>query len=102
MTSGLFDAYALTEALAAVIQGERGEEILDLYSAVRRRNFLEYTSPTASEFKELVFPSVGGRLMGELQWYREIAAHPARHRDFLRMPAECQTPSLLCAAKSLS
>jgi 3-(3-hydroxy-phenyl)propionate hydroxylase/6-hydroxy-3-succinoylpyridine 3-monooxygenase len=103
MTSGLFDAYALTEALAAVIQGDRGEEILDLYSDVRRRNFLEYTSPTASEFKEFVFPAGGGaRLAGELQRYREIASHPARRREFLRMPAGCQTPSLLSAAKSLS
>jgi 3-(3-hydroxy-phenyl)propionate hydroxylase len=102
MTSGLFDAYALTEALAAVIQGERDEEILDLYAGVRRRNFLEHTSPAASEFKELVFPADGGRLAGELQRYREIAAHPDRQRDFLRMPAVCQTPSLLSAARSLS
>jgi hypothetical protein len=37
-----------------------------------------------------------------LQWDREIAAHPARHRDYLRMPPETQTPSLISAAKTLS
>jgi 3-(3-hydroxy-phenyl)propionate hydroxylase/6-hydroxy-3-succinoylpyridine 3-monooxygenase len=100
MTSGLFDAYALTEALAAVIHGERGEEILDLYSDVRRRNFWEYASPTSSELKEFVFPSDGGsRLKAEWQRYRAISSDPLRHREFLRAGAGCATPSLLTAVQ---
>jgi 3-(3-hydroxy-phenyl)propionate hydroxylase/6-hydroxy-3-succinoylpyridine 3-monooxygenase len=100
MTSGLFDSYALTEALAAVIHGERDTGILDLYSDVRRRNFWEYASPASSELKEFVFPSDGGsRLAAELQRHREIAADPDRHRDFLRAAAGCATPSLLPAAR---
>jgi 3-(3-hydroxy-phenyl)propionate hydroxylase len=100
MTSGLFDSYALTEALAAVIHGEHDEEILDLYSAVRRRNFLEYASPHSSELKDLVFPlkGSGGRLDGELRRYREIAADPARHKEILRSAAASATPTLLYSA----
>jgi 3-(3-hydroxy-phenyl)propionate hydroxylase len=99
MTSGLFDAYALTEALAAVIHHERGEEILDRYSEVRRRNFWEYSSPTSSEAKEFVFPVAGDPRQPEhLQELRDIAADPDACREYVRSAAGCATPSLLSSA----
>jgi 3-(3-hydroxy-phenyl)propionate hydroxylase len=101
MTSGLFDAFALIEALAAVIHGERDEEILDRYSEARRRNFWEFCSPTSSEAKEFVFPLNGDPRSAErLQELREIAADPDAYREYVRSAAGCATPSLLSSAST--
>ena len=103
MTSGLFDAYALTEALAAVIHHERGDDVLDRYSQVRRDNFWEFTSPTSSEAKEIVFPFGDDVMQAEsIQELREIAADPDACRDYLRSLAGCVTPSLLAPAQAPS
>lgn len=55
LTSGLFDAFALWPALAAVILDGAGPALLDDYSEERRRIFLERTSPRAVANKQLVF-----------------------------------------------
>ncbi|MGW0575837.1 FAD-dependent oxidoreductase [Streptomyces sp. NPDC002920] len=55
LTSGLFDSYVLSEALAAVIHGEAGDEVLDTYAEQRRATFLEQASPRATAFKQLVY-----------------------------------------------
>jgi 3-(3-hydroxy-phenyl)propionate hydroxylase/6-hydroxy-3-succinoylpyridine 3-monooxygenase len=96
LTSGLFDAFALTEALAAVIHQERADDILDLYSEVRHRNFWEFTSPTSTEAMELVFPSGDNTRQEEfVQELRELAADPDACRDYLHAGAGSATPSLL-------
>jgi 3-(3-hydroxy-phenyl)propionate hydroxylase/6-hydroxy-3-succinoylpyridine 3-monooxygenase len=103
MTSGLFDAYALTEALAAVIHHERGDDVLDRYSQVRRDNFWEFTSPASTEAKELVFPFGDDAMQAEsIQEIREIAADPDARREHLRSLAGCVTPSLLTPAQAPS
>lgn len=74
MTSGLFDTFALHEALAAVIQGRADENVLDRYAAERRRIFLDIASPTASENKRLVYHSSDPvRLESDLERLRLMA-----------------------------
>jgi 2-polyprenyl-6-methoxyphenol hydroxylase-like FAD-dependent oxidoreductase len=51
LTGGILDAAAAGKALAAVINGQAGDDVLDRYAAERRRIFLELTSPGASENK---------------------------------------------------
>jgi len=55
LTSGLFDVYALYDALAAVARHEVEDAILDRYAADRRRIFREVVSPAAVENKRIVF-----------------------------------------------
>jgi 3-(3-hydroxy-phenyl)propionate hydroxylase len=55
LTSGLFDAYALIDALGAVLLDGADEQVLDHWAAERRRIFLDIASPAASENKRLVY-----------------------------------------------
>ena len=55
LTSGLFDAFALYEALAAVVRGDVDDAILDRYAEERRRIFLEVVSPAAVDNKRIIF-----------------------------------------------
>jgi 3-(3-hydroxy-phenyl)propionate hydroxylase len=99
MLSGLFDAFALVEALTAVVQLRAKQEVLDRYSEVRRRNFWEFTSPRSTEAKELIFPSGDSqRARDEWDRLREISTDKSRLRDYLRASAGCETPSLLQVA----
>ena len=54
LTGGVIDADALSDTLGAVIAGGADERVLDFYSAVRRRVFLEVTSPMSINFKRLL------------------------------------------------
>lgn len=60
LTSGLFDAYALHPALAAVVLEGGDERLLDNYAETRRRVFLERASPQAVRNKRLIFHANGG------------------------------------------
>jgi 3-(3-hydroxy-phenyl)propionate hydroxylase len=101
MLSGLFDARALIEALAAVVQLGVKDDVLDQYSALRHRNFWEFTSPASSQTKEFVFPSGGQeRADAELDRYREVCADPALTRDYLKRSLRIKSPSLLDEAPS--
>jgi 3-(3-hydroxy-phenyl)propionate hydroxylase/6-hydroxy-3-succinoylpyridine 3-monooxygenase len=55
LTSGLFDSFALAEALAAVVQDRHSDALLDRWADQRRRIFLEVASPAASENKRIVY-----------------------------------------------
>jgi 2-polyprenyl-6-methoxyphenol hydroxylase-like FAD-dependent oxidoreductase len=54
LSGGIIDADQLGVALAAVVKGEAPDSILDAWAQKRRRVFLEYTSPTASENKRRI------------------------------------------------
>jgi 3-(3-hydroxy-phenyl)propionate hydroxylase len=96
MTSGLLDAYALTEALVAVLVDGHDEGILERYSLVRRRNFLDCTSVISAAAKEFVFPfhyaSGQEEALAEL---RTMAADPVARRDHLLEGGRLGTPSLI-------
>jgi 3-(3-hydroxy-phenyl)propionate hydroxylase/6-hydroxy-3-succinoylpyridine 3-monooxygenase len=96
LASGLFDAYVLHEALAAVVNCEIDDTILDRYAESRRDVFLNIASPRATENKRLVFHSTDPvRLEADLEVFRRIA----RDRDFrlsaLLSARKLETPSLL-------
>jgi 3-(3-hydroxy-phenyl)propionate hydroxylase/6-hydroxy-3-succinoylpyridine 3-monooxygenase len=55
LTSGLFDSFALQDALAAVAVDGAGDALLDAWAQERRRIFTEIASPQASENKRLIY-----------------------------------------------
>jgi 3-(3-hydroxy-phenyl)propionate hydroxylase/6-hydroxy-3-succinoylpyridine 3-monooxygenase len=96
LASGLFDSYVLHEALAAVVNRDTDDTILDRYAETRRDVFLNIASPRATENKRLVFHSTDpARLEADLDIFRRIA----RDRDFrlnaLLSAKKLVTPSLL-------
>jgi len=54
LTGGLLDAFPLSDALIAVIEGRQGDDILDAWARERHRVFLEVTAPTAKENRRRV------------------------------------------------
>ena len=54
LTGGLLDAFPLSDALIAVIDGRQPESLLDAWAAERRRVFLDVTVPTATENRRRV------------------------------------------------
>ncbi len=102
LTSGMFDCFVLYEALAAVIRGASGEEVLDRYCDERRRVFWELASPQACENKRLIYHSHDpARLEQDLAGLRRLATD----KDFLIERAlftrKLATPSLLGARSTL-
>jgi 3-(3-hydroxy-phenyl)propionate hydroxylase/6-hydroxy-3-succinoylpyridine 3-monooxygenase len=92
LTSGLFDAQALSGALVAVIHGETGDEVLDRYDEVRRRTFLEIASPAATGFKRLVFGTDPAGL--DVIFSAMAAEDEATQRANMLAVARLRTPSL--------
>jgi 3-(3-hydroxy-phenyl)propionate hydroxylase/6-hydroxy-3-succinoylpyridine 3-monooxygenase len=96
LMGGLYDAFTLSEALAAVVHGKTSDEILDRYSELRRKVYHEVTSPISSESLRLVFNSSDqDRLDNDLALLRARKSDPTAMRKFLSAPAALETPSLL-------
>jgi 2-polyprenyl-6-methoxyphenol hydroxylase-like FAD-dependent oxidoreductase len=55
LTSGMFDSFALQEALAAVAVDHASDALLDDWADERRRIFTEIASPQATENKRLIY-----------------------------------------------
>jgi 3-(3-hydroxy-phenyl)propionate hydroxylase len=91
LVGGLFDSYALTEALGAVVQDGADDELLDRYAEHRRRVFWEHTTPVSSESKRLVFEPTEERL----DQLRRVAADPEAQRRYFLSGVALATPSLL-------
>jgi 3-(3-hydroxy-phenyl)propionate hydroxylase/6-hydroxy-3-succinoylpyridine 3-monooxygenase len=95
LTTGLFDAFALYEALAAVIHGDVAPGVLDRYSVERRRVFLQYTSPRATENKRLIYHSDDPvRLEQDLRRLRRLASDPDFLLETLTFTRKLATPLL--------
>jgi 3-(3-hydroxy-phenyl)propionate hydroxylase/6-hydroxy-3-succinoylpyridine 3-monooxygenase len=96
LTSGLFDAYVLYEALAAVIADQANEAVLDRYADARRAMFLDIVSPQATENKRLVFHSTDpARLDADLNNFRRMTADKDYRLTRLLFPKKLETPSLV-------
>jgi 3-(3-hydroxy-phenyl)propionate hydroxylase len=96
LTSGLYDAYVLYEALAAIIRGDVGEQVLDRYSQERRQAFLEHASPEASNFKRMVYHAKdGAELRAQLGGFRASARDLSLQRLIFLTAKKLETPSLL-------
>ena len=96
LMGGIYDSFALSEALAAVVHEKAGDEILDRYSESRRKIYLEVTSPVSTESLRLVFNSCDEyRLNKDLTLLRNRKNDPEAMRQFLSVPAALETPSLI-------
>lgn len=91
LVGGMFDAYALTEVLAAVVQDGASDTLLDEYSKARREVFWRYTSPISSESKRMVFEPTPERL----DRFRRVTVDPDETRRYLLGGTALATPSLL-------
>jgi 3-(3-hydroxy-phenyl)propionate hydroxylase len=83
LNGGIQDAANLSDKLAQVARGEAPDELLDLYSCQRRAVAVEFVQEQSIANKkrlEARDPEARRRNLGEL---REIAADPARARQFL-------------------
>jgi 3-(3-hydroxy-phenyl)propionate hydroxylase len=93
LVGGMFDAYALTEALTAIVLDGARESLLDAYAEARQRVFWDYTTPISSDSKRLVFEPTRERLEG----FRKVADDPEQTRLYLLSGAALATPSLVGA-----
>jgi 2-polyprenyl-6-methoxyphenol hydroxylase-like FAD-dependent oxidoreductase len=55
LASGLYDCYALVDPLAEIVRDGREDSALDEWASDRRRLFLEFASPMASQLKQTVY-----------------------------------------------
>jgi 2-polyprenyl-6-methoxyphenol hydroxylase-like FAD-dependent oxidoreductase len=93
---GLFDSYALIEALGAVVQGRSDENILDAYAELRRSAFVDKASPRASANKQLIFHSSDlAKLNEELELFRRISRDRELGANVLYFTKTLESPSLL-------
>ncbi len=84
LTGGMFDAFALVEALNRVIHDGAGEELLSFYESDRRRIFIEHTSPRASDNLRLMYYSKPGQAKDDwIAWAKKVARDPALMREAL-------------------
>ncbi|GHB59359.1 hypothetical protein GCM10010306_061090 [Streptomyces umbrinus] len=98
LTMGLFDSYALNEALGAVIQGHADEAVLDAYAEARRRAFVEEASPRAAANKRMLFHSCDPvKLDQDLEVFRRMSRDPEFAAERLYFTKTLETPSLLAA-----
>jgi 2-polyprenyl-6-methoxyphenol hydroxylase-like FAD-dependent oxidoreductase len=92
LTGGMFDAFALAEALNRVIHEGADVAILNRYSNDRRRIFLEIVSPRATQNKLNVFHSGPGRATDALvARLRETAASPEKMREALSFTTQLES-----------
>lgn len=98
LTSGLFDTYVLSEALAAVVKGEAAESVLDDYARERRRVFVDVVNPAASNNKRMVYHSDDPeRLEQDLAELRRLTSDEDYVVKRLMFPKSLETPSLIGA-----
>lgn len=55
LSGGFMDAYVLSDALAAVIQGRANDVVLDFYAARRKEVYTNLVSPVATMLKNMLF-----------------------------------------------
>jgi 3-(3-hydroxy-phenyl)propionate hydroxylase/6-hydroxy-3-succinoylpyridine 3-monooxygenase len=84
LTSGMFDSFALVEALSAVAVDGAGDGLLDEWAEERRRIFTEIASPQASENKRLIYSEADPeRRRRDVEMLRAGVADPDALRERL-------------------
>jgi 3-(3-hydroxy-phenyl)propionate hydroxylase/6-hydroxy-3-succinoylpyridine 3-monooxygenase len=96
LIGGMYDAFALSEALAAHVCGKAGQEILDRYAHARRITYLTVTSPISAESLRMAFYNdQPARLENDLITLRALCEDRAAMRKAAMIPAALETPSLV-------
>ncbi|MGN7932668.1 FAD-dependent oxidoreductase [Sphingopyxis sp. 22461] len=76
LTGGMFDAFALIEALNRVLHDGADHDILEFYEQDRRRIFTEITSPRASlNLRSLYYLKEGQEKEERIQFLRNVAGN---------------------------
>ena len=83
LTGGLLDAVSLSDALSAVIHGERPPAVLDAWARERRRVFLEVTAPIAKENRRRVSERDPERRRADAARLASLTNDPALARQAL-------------------
>lgn len=92
LTGGMFDSFALVEALVAVIQNGRSDDILETYDRDRRYKFIELVSPRASANLRTMYHMLPGQQRD--QWIadmRAIAADKDKMRTMMLFHEQMRT-----------
>ena len=81
LTGGMFDAFALTEALNRVIHDGADHDVLEYYERDRRRIFTELVSPRASDnLRRLYYLQPGQQKDDCIEWFKKIS----KNKDLMR------------------
>lgn len=83
LSTGIIDADQLGAALAAVWSGESPESCLDEYAEIRRRVFLEFSSPAATENKRRLMEADPARRAQDAAALANLDANRDQMRDLL-------------------
>lgn len=96
LVGGMYDAFCLGEALAAVVREGHDEQILDRYSTERRNIFLSVTSPISADTMRLIFYCDEPiRLEHDLITLRHRAQNPKARLQMWMGAQGLETPSLV-------
>lgn len=71
----------MIDALGAVIAGQADESVLDFYEEERRRVFLEFSSPAATEYKRLLSEEDPERQRQDRENLQRVTNDPAIMRQ---------------------
>lgn len=92
LTGGMFDAFALTEALNRVIHDSADHELLEYYEKDRRRIFVELTSPRASDnLRRLYYSQPGQQKDDCVEWFRKVSNNKDLMRNEFRFTEQMET-----------
>ena len=92
LTGGMFDAFALTEALNRVIHDGADHDILEYYETDRRRIFTELVSPRASDnLRRLYYLQPGQQKDDCIEWFRKVSNDKNLMRNELSFTEQMET-----------
>ncbi len=92
LTGGMFDAFALIEALNRVIHDGASHDLLEYYERDRRRIFCELTSPRASANLRSMYQLKEGQQKEErIQFLRSVAADEELMRKEMSFTEQMET-----------
>ena len=92
LTGGMFDSFALVEALGRVIQDGASEDILEFYDRDRRQKFIELVSPRATHNLRTLYHMLPGQQRDEwIAQARAIAADRDKMRQVMSFHEQMRT-----------
>lgn len=92
LTGGMFDSFALVEALGRVIDGRAGDEMLEFYDRDRRQKFVELVSPRATQNLQALYHLLPGQQRNQwIERARAIAADRDQMRQVLVFHEQMRT-----------
>lgn len=92
LTGGMFDCFALIEALGRVIQDGAGDNVLEFYDRDRRQKFIELVSPRATNNLRTLYHMLPGQQRDEwIAQARAIAADRDEMREVMLFPEKMRT-----------